>query len=386
MRDLIIGIARPMMRLLGRDERGVIGVIIAVMIGCGVLLGIGALVIDLGQIYQNRAELQNGADAAALAVASSCAVGGTCTSGAQLPVAQQYADDNARGTNYHAAVDQVCGVPLGSCTLPVATGSMVVCPSAPSNVNYVDVNVSTLTAGGSPLLAPVFGHFLPGNGGASGANVKACAQAEWGPADQSRTLAVTISICTWDSLTAGGGYPYNPDVAIVIHGKNAGSCKGPAGQTYPGGFDWLCPNTNGSVGASCNNNSSCSTNITLSASGTYYTAQTSTGNRPPPPCNTTIPNDLNTVVYIPVFQGAITPQGHNTEYLIVGLAAFKLTGWANLNTVSPRSNIPSPEPSGCSGNDACIFGEFTQGLVPVSDAVGPPGTGNFGAEAVQLSG
>jgi len=91
-------------------------------------------------------------------------------------------------------------------------------------------------------------------------------------------------------------------------------------------------------------------------------------------------------VYIPVFQGAITPQGHNTEYLIVGLAAFKLTGWANLNTVSPRSNIPSPEPSGCSGNDACIFGEFTQGLVPVSDAVGPPGTGNFGAEAVQLSG
>ena len=52
----------------GRDRRAV-----AVLIGGGVLFGMGALVIDVGQLYQNRAELQNGADAAALAVAKSCA-------------------------------------------------------------------------------------------------------------------------------------------------------------------------------------------------------------------------------------------------------------------------------------------------------------------------
>src|ERR1039457_1222087 len=78
MRNLILGLARPVLRLLGRDERGAVGVLVAMMLGAGVLTGMGALVIDVGQLYQERAELQNGADAAALAVAESCATG-TCT-------------------------------------------------------------------------------------------------------------------------------------------------------------------------------------------------------------------------------------------------------------------------------------------------------------------
>ena len=45
MRELIFRLARPMMRLLGRDERGAIGVLIGVLIGGGVLLGMGALAI-----------------------------------------------------------------------------------------------------------------------------------------------------------------------------------------------------------------------------------------------------------------------------------------------------------------------------------------------------
>jgi hypothetical protein len=174
------------------------------------------------------------------------------------------------------------------------------------------------------------------------------------------------------------------DIAVALHGKGAGSCTGTAGQTYPGGFDWLCPNTEGTVSATCNNNASCATNVTVSPAGTYYTAQTTTGNKAPSPCGIVLPQDLDTIVYLPVFAGAITPAGLNTQYLIVGLAAFEITGWANLSTVVPKSAIPSPEPSGCTGS--CIFGEFTQRLVPVTDHVGSPGTGNFGAEAVQLSG
>ncbi len=60
------------------------------LIGGGVLTGMGALVVDVGQLYQERAELQNGADAAALGVAKSCALG-TCTPA----VAAQLADANA---------------------------------------------------------------------------------------------------------------------------------------------------------------------------------------------------------------------------------------------------------------------------------------------------
>ena len=40
-----------------------------------VLLGVGALVIDVGALYAERRQLQNGADAAALAVAADCAEG-----------------------------------------------------------------------------------------------------------------------------------------------------------------------------------------------------------------------------------------------------------------------------------------------------------------------
>ena len=82
MRDLMASRARPILRLLRRDERGAIGVLVAIFIGAGVLTGMGALVIDVGQLYQERAELQNGADAAALGVAKSCALG-TCAAGSR---------------------------------------------------------------------------------------------------------------------------------------------------------------------------------------------------------------------------------------------------------------------------------------------------------------
>ncbi len=46
------------------------------------------MVIDVGQLYQERAELQNGADAAALAVAKSC-ISGTCASSLDRAVRQR---------------------------------------------------------------------------------------------------------------------------------------------------------------------------------------------------------------------------------------------------------------------------------------------------------
>ena len=54
---------------LSHDDRGVVGVLVGLLLGT-VLLGVGALVIDVGQLYQERAQLQSGAGAAALAVAA----------------------------------------------------------------------------------------------------------------------------------------------------------------------------------------------------------------------------------------------------------------------------------------------------------------------------
>ncbi len=117
MRDLIATLARRIKRRVGRDERGAVAVLVALLIGCGVLTGMAALVVDVAQIYQERAELQNGADAAALGVAKSCALG-IC----DPTVAQQYANGNASLlTGRTEGIHLVCGSgSLGAC--PPSTG------------------------------------------------------------------------------------------------------------------------------------------------------------------------------------------------------------------------------------------------------------------------
>ncbi len=177
MRDLIRGLARPALRLLRRDERGVVAVIVGLLIGT-VLLGLGALVIDVGQLYQERAQLQNGADAAALAVAKSCILG-TCTTSTALSTAQTYANENA--ADGAAGVGTVCGYADTLTACGASTGAMTACPSPPaSGTNYVDVNTSTKTSGGATVIAPVFAKELLGNGSYTGTTVLACAQVQWG--------------------------------------------------------------------------------------------------------------------------------------------------------------------------------------------------------------
>lgn len=176
-------LGRLPLRLLRRDDRGAVGVLIALLIGSGVLLGMAALVIDVGQIYQNRAELQNGADAAALAIARQCALG-TCASGSALATAATFADSNASAlTQGTAGVSAVCGSDgLGSCSAYIGSG-LTDCPADPTDdlVNFVDVQTETKLPSGSTLLPPVFGSTLVGNSTYDGTTVKACAQAEWQP-------------------------------------------------------------------------------------------------------------------------------------------------------------------------------------------------------------
>ena len=239
MRNLIFGLARPMMRLLGRDERGAVGVLVAIFIAGGVLLGMGALVIDVGQLYQNQAELQNGADAAALAIAKSCSEG-SCTPA----IATSYADANASGlTGGTAYVTFVCGlngtvaVGTGAC----GTGNKHCVANPPSGTNYVDVETSTELSNGSHLLPPVFARTLAGNGNYQGTTVYSCSQAEWGSPLIGNTVGITLGYCDWTEATSNGTsypsappYPPNPSsLPIVIDFHD------PAGQetdtNYPSG-------------------------------------------------------------------------------------------------------------------------------------------------------
>jgi Flp pilus assembly pilin Flp len=350
-----------------RDERGAVAILVAVLLGGGVLLGMGALVIDVGQLYQERAELQNGADAAALAVAESCAAG-PCTPS----IAASYADSNS---SHGLEASQVCGSgSLGAC--PASTGKLNDCPQSPSG-DYVDVRTSTKTKTGT-VLPPVFAQTLAGNGSYRGTTVYACAQARWGGPSSASTVGFTISACDWDQATALGTVyapppPYPPnalpspslDRVLTLHSTTGHGCSGePAGADGPGIFGWTADQTG-----------SCGISVT---SGTYGA---SPGVSASQSCKTLLSSAQasRTLLYLPVYT-TLVGNGANGTFTLKGFAAFVVTGyhlpgfyagdWLNSN-------------NNCSHSSKCINGYFTQGLIP---AGGPPGGTNLGLSVVQLSG
>jgi Flp pilus assembly protein TadG len=356
MRDLTGRPASARPRRAGDRDRGAIGVLLSILLSGGVLFGFGSLVVDAGQLYANRADLQNGADAAALAVAKSCA-NGACNAG----LAAQYAGSNAKSGL--AAVTAVCGTALGGCA--ASTGAITDCPAAPAGVGYVDVHTATQTAGGGTLLAPSFARTLLGMSGYQGSRVYACARATYGAALQSHSLGVTLSYCAWSALTSGS--KYGTEIAVLIH-SSAIPCSGPAGQNVPGGFGWLA------------SDSSCTATIDLTTS----TASSDPGNNVSNACKTALTADVsaNTVVFLPVFDSA-SGSGSGATYHLTGVAAFVLNGYKNLPGLHPDV-VPGGMSSQCSGNNECLFGYFTQALAPLTDVVGT-GT-NYGATAIKLGG
>ena len=59
------------MQRLRKDERGAVAIIIALLMV--VLIGFAALAVDISAMWAEKRQLQNGADAAALAIAQDCA-------------------------------------------------------------------------------------------------------------------------------------------------------------------------------------------------------------------------------------------------------------------------------------------------------------------------
>jgi Flp pilus assembly protein TadG len=369
MRNLVPPFVRPMMRLLRTDDRGAFGVLIGMLLATGVLLGMAALTIDVGTLYQERAELQNGADAGSLAVAKSCVAGTACTPG----TAATYANLNAK--DGVSAVTLVCGHDLkgGLPSCPASSGTMVDCPSAPSaGTNYVDVHTATRTSGGSSLLPPVFARALAGNASYQGTTVLACARAMWGPAVQSsNSLAMTLSLCAWNQATGGTPPTFGTDVRIFV--RDAPSAPTCAGLSAPGEFGWL------------NDIGGCSAAIDLTQNG--YAAGSDPGKNLSKACQDALTSYVanQTPIFIPVFD-TTTGTGSGATYHLVGLAAFILTGYANMNPL--KDAIPAPFTKGSCPNGgttpSCIYGHFTQALVPVSTTVG--GGTYFGAAAIKLAG
>ena len=158
-----------------RDERGAVAILATILLS-GVLIPSSALVVDVGNLYVEREELQSGADAAAVALARTCN-NGSCTQ-ADLTALTNSARTlaNANATDGHTKISEVCGN-WGSLPACSAAGSnLSACIGPAPSGNYVEVRVKTELADGSTLLPPTFAQTIVGNENYKGTTVGACAR------------------------------------------------------------------------------------------------------------------------------------------------------------------------------------------------------------------
>lgn len=342
-----------------RSDRGATATIIAILLGGGVLLGMTALVVDVGRLYVEREELQSGADSAAMAVALDCAKLRDSTRDAQCRAAAGtapgYADANAGDAA--SAVRFVCGndARLPTCTGFAAGNSTDCIGTVPASASYAEVRTNTELPSGEFILPPVFAQTLSNYRGTS---VGACARVGWGAPNGG--FALTFSDCEYDLAVANGdfvtGTPEAADeVVLYTHGHSAANeCNsGPSGANLPGGFGWV------------EHSADCLTTIT----GTTYDSDP--GNATPSDCQDELAALIasRTPIGIPIFQDK-TGGGSNGRYTLEGFAAFVVTGY-HLPAMHPKDQ-PSwlTGTSTCTGNEDCIYGYFTEALVEWSGSFG----------------
>jgi Flp pilus assembly protein TadG len=271
------------------------------------MLGFAAIAVDVGALYAERARLQVGADAAAIAVAQDCSRG-NC--GNMLATAQALI--TANDTEGTAARPVLSSDPL-----------------------------SVTVTGGTPQehwFAPVIGH--------DSTRVSATATVGWGgPSGGTSVLPLTFSWCEFKQQT-GGGLPSGDTVRTIYFTKTSQTtgCTGPSNNIVPGGFAYLDTDP-----GACE--------VTTALDGQWFSK---TGNSVPSACSTSDFSEwLDRTVLLPLFEEA-GETGNNAWYRVYGYAAFRLTGY-HLGGQYSTNTRP------CGGNDRCVAGYFTR-FVELSDA------------------
>ncbi len=328
----------------GSNERGAVSVLVALLMI--VLLGFAALAIDIGMIASERAQLQNGADAAAYAVAQKCAANSadaacTTTSTLAASLANQNALD-ARTNVKKIVLDK--------------TGRKVTVTAGAQETSQAPNRLSLL-----------FANAL----GISSTEVTATSSAIWGsPTKGTAPFPLTFSICQVQGQVNGSLQ------LLQAHGDDANpDCNyGPSGAAVPGGFGWLSQAA-GQCGAFVD--------IAVQLGGS------DTGNDGPNNCDSVLNGwaaDINAgrpvTLLLPVFN-QMTGTGSGAKFRLVYFAAYDVKGWA----FSGNNNLPMTfNPSvtsgsvtkNCTGNCRGIIGTFIK-YVSLADGytLGPVTDGGF---------
>ncbi|MGN9812304.1 pilus assembly protein TadG-related protein [Micromonospora sp. BQ11] len=329
-------------------DRGAVSATVGVLLGSGVLLGMAALVVDVGLVYAERGQLQNGADAAAVAAARVCALDpATCTSGdGETPpqLAGRYANGNA---NDGQATAEVCGRGGGLDGCAEWTGELTDCVGGPPATGpYVEVRTGTRRDGDETLLPPVFAHAVLG--GYEGAEVRACARATWGGPGRADVVALALPFCDWQQRTRNGtAFPATPQ-AVAVLPDTTGDCTG------GGGLRWL------DAGGDCRA-------VLAVAQETRVVAPVDDSDHG---CGDVLDDLLDRPVLVPVVEGAGDP------YTVRGFAAFVVTGFTLPGHTAGDASCGD-------GVDAYVCGHLTEQLLPGGGTIGGP---DLGARVVALIG
>lgn len=282
------------MRRLNRNtreqhgERGAVSVIVAILLV--VLLGFVAIAVDVGVIYSEKAQLQNGADASAIALAQKCARNSSdtlCSTTSTL--AGSLADQNALDGK-----SNVNNIQLDKTARTVSVITTAKEAGAPDN----SVSLFFAWALGIPSK-----------------EVGTKSSAMWGSPKAGRTaFPLAFSICQVKDYVDG------PLQLLQDHGKNANAdCNyGPSGAAVEGGFGWLVQDA-GKCGGTID--------LALSEGGS------DPGNNAPGNCSDTLTkwsNDISAgkhvIVLLPVYN-KVTGTGSGAVYGLISFAAFDVTGW-----------------------------------------------------------
>ncbi|MFF5793423.1 pilus assembly protein TadG-related protein [Paeniglutamicibacter sp. NPDC012692] len=349
----VIKISRQPLR---SNEQGASSIIVAIMMV--VLLGFAAISIDVGKLYWEKAQLQNGADAGALALASICAKSESdpaCNSGSTLPGV--LANDNS---NDKTSL-------ISSFLLDTANNKVTVATSA-AEAGAAPNAVSTWFAG---ILNPAF----------SNVGVGATATAIWGPPKSlTAKFPLAFSSCEVDSSpTFDGSLQF-----LMSHGindkKGSDACHSTSsGHEIPGGFGWLVEDPSGS----------CSAKTSI---GTWEPADS--GNNFPKGCpgqvtawQKALEAGKQVIVLLPVFDDKRKVTGDG-EYHIYAYAAIDVRGWTfngHTNDYLPAEAKKVMKDGGYKPSDLGIVGKFIRYVFDDEDAeFGGDGV-DYGSHIYKLS-
>ena len=352
------------------DDRGAVALLVALLLGAGVLTGLLSLVVDGGRMFAERRVVQNGADAAALAVAQNCALKRTqCTTQASSrAVAGTFANLNAADDG-RTAVTELCGsAPLAACPSLGTTPTWSDCQTAVTG-NYARVRTRSEDSSGSAYFLPIFAGVLSGS--SDELTVGACSQVRWGGAKsapiQFPFLLPACAPLLEEGLKVIEDFdPNDPSTSCTVNGITYDPVtKGFAFGTLPGA------------------DTNCLTTVTVDI-GDVIAVETSLTQV----CGTKIDTVLDPIIaagdpiVLPVV-GAHTSTGQgNFDFTILSFKNFTLAGYKLKNTtggIAPPGGW-SQTACGRGAQRSCLYGSVGTDVV-VGDVGGPD---DFGVRAVQL--